>query len=698
MATQIPAPDPGKLNGRWILDEILDHLDGFHADFPEIEFDILSRLLREQLGGKHSVVAIDPETQMRGFLQVFQATPVFQDAFKRLDPTMKKRLHGFIAGRPASDVVGSDEFRIPMSPQARHHLSPLDIFRAGMRRPRRGDKPIIYEDEAQSLAMEVHEDAVFENWGLTVKNTPRYTFVPRKILGLQNLVRYAKENKLRVRCSGYRHSWSSTFSADGEVLVSLLNLDQATVIPDVTSIFPATSKDGNELKIIELATQSPRGTPDKRLVRVGVAVTNEEFRRWAVANNAWALPVDVVLVEVTIGGTTGSICHGAGRRHKTIPDLIRMIEYVDANGEHQSISDPHLLTAAAGCFGLLGVVTHVTFELDAMTYAVMKPLKPDIGLAIPPLTREDVPFALRKTWTDAQLQQAQGDFERRAADDYYSEWFWFTYQQQAWVNTWNTTTDPTGVIDYPPGWEVWLQWIQGWLGQVINDSAFFKAIPGRWQAQLLATTGMVSLPPHLGGKDAEIKTYLTDALHFRRGVQNMRVRDMEFQIPIPMDTSGKPDFSVVQRAWWDVINLVYEDAESPMRLTLELRIVGSSDLVLSPQHGNDYGTVCIEVLSIPDAVSDAEWEPFMQRVADKWMSYEHEGKKLNVRPHWSKEWEKLDLAGMPAKQYLKTVAYKDEIPAFKDILEEIGKVQGWTLDDVKARFSNALWDYLVFQP
>ena len=37
----------------------------------------------------------------------------------------------------------------------------------------------------------------------------------------------------------------------------------------------------------------------------------------------------------------------------------------------------------------------------------------------------------------------------------------------------------------------------------------------------------------------------------------MRVRDMEFQIPIP-DKDGKPDFSVVQRAWWDVISLVYE--------------------------------------------------------------------------------------------------------------------------------------------
>jgi hypothetical protein len=56
----------------------------------------------------------------------------------------------------------------------------------------------------------------------------------------------------------------------------------------------------------------------------------------------------------------------------------------------------------------------------------------------------------------------------------------------------------------------------------------------------------------------------------------MRVRDIEFQIPIPplKDDEAKPDFSLVQRAWWDVIKLVYKDAEvpgnpsSPMRLTL----------------------------------------------------------------------------------------------------------------------------------
>jgi FAD/FMN-containing dehydrogenase len=142
----------------------------------------------------------------------------------------------------------------------------------------------------------VYEDTVFENWGLSVKNTPRYTFVPQKVLGLQNLVRYARQNNMRVRCSGYRHSWASIFSTDGEILVSLLNLSQTTVLPDITSIFPSAAG-SNEFKTIELAKQSARGTPGKRLVRVGSAVTSEEFRRWAVANNAWALPVDAVLVE-----------------------------------------------------------------------------------------------------------------------------------------------------------------------------------------------------------------------------------------------------------------------------------------------------------------------------------------------------------------------------------------------------------------
>jgi hypothetical protein len=98
--------------------------------------------------------------------------------------------------------------------------------------------------------------------------------------------------------------------------------------------------------------------------------------------------------RVTIGGVNGPICHGAGRQHQTVNDSIVAIEYVDANGVHRTVFDPGHLKAAAGCFGLLGIVTHITFSLDKMRYAVLKPVKPDISLAIPPLSRADSKLTL----------------------------------------------------------------------------------------------------------------------------------------------------------------------------------------------------------------------------------------------------------------------------------------------------------------
>ena len=58
--------------------------------------------------------------------------------------------------------------------------------------------------------------------------------------------------------------------------------------------------------------------------------------------------------------------------------------------------------------------------------------------------------------------------------------------------------------------------------------------------------------------------------------------------------------------------------------------------------------------------------------------------------------EKIEMRGMPAKEYLKTVAYKDKIPQFKATLADIGKSQGWELEDIHKRFSNELWDYMIY--
>ena len=227
--------------------------------------------------------------------------------------------------------------------------------------------------------------------------------------------------------------------------------------------------------------------------------------------------------RVTIGGVNGPICHGAGAKHQTIGDYVRRLEYVDANGIHRTISDRKHLEAAAGCFGLLGIVTHITFELDQMSYAVLEPRKVPVAEAIPPLDREQIPPALRTAGYDGitrdDLDRWKNDFAQRAAEDYYSEWFWFTYQKRVWVNTWRAETDDSGATDYPDADDTFFQWVEGWLGGIVSANVFFRALPGAWQAQLLATLGMAVLPPTDGEDNTPtIKTLLPDALHFRRGV------------------------------------------------------------------------------------------------------------------------------------------------------------------------------------
>lgn len=113
--------------------------------------------------------------------------------------------------------------------------------------------PVIYEDDAKAMIMEVYGDTQFNNWGQTVQNTPKYTLVPKKILGLHNLVKYAKEHKLRVRVGGYRHSWSPHFSQNEEILISLLNLKEVTTTPDPLIIGPDYIEPQNEPKVIQMA-------------------------------------------------------------------------------------------------------------------------------------------------------------------------------------------------------------------------------------------------------------------------------------------------------------------------------------------------------------------------------------------------------------------------------------------------------------
>ena len=250
-----------------------------------------------------------------------------------------------------------------------------------------------------------------------------------------------------------------------------------------------------------------------------------------------------------------------------------------------------------------------------------------------------------------------------------------------------------------------------------------------------------------------VTTELINALHFRRGIQNMQVWDMEWEIPIPplpskadrlvgangtngshtvqrrlskrrsfmrstkskaaapatlksaresLQPSGtKRDWSILQKAWWDAI-LLMEQHPNEVRVALEMRVLGSSEITLAPERGNNLGTCSIEILTnLNPPVKD--WNAFCQKVTDKWISYTDRttGRRLRARPHWCKQFGFLtfhDNRGkkMTATEWLRKIVYKNEFPEFLGILKKIGEQQGFTNDDLRARFANRFLESLFW--
>jgi hypothetical protein len=523
----------------------------------------------------------------------------------------------------------------------------------------------------------------------------------------------------------------------------MLDIEKATKIPNSTALSWWFKDPITELSSISFVGTTPtRGSSG--LVRVGCATTNEQFRLWCLEQNLVTLPLNVIMVEITLGGSNAPICHGAGRKHPTLSDLVRRIEYVDCNGELRSIDskDKEFILAASGCFGLIGVVTHITLELEPISYAVMKPVKKSLIDAIPPPKDyyDRLPPALAnilRSRTEEQMAEAQADFEKRAANDYYAEWFWFPFNDNVWVNTWNTVPvdspdiDPSSVVpDWPSRPEVFLQFLEAVAMegiQNIGSALDTSSVLPRLQTTIISASAMKALP-----SETTIVTPVPNALHFRRAIQNTRVRDVELEIPLRAKdgTTDVPDFDVVQRTWWDAILSVYDPRNietCPQRMPLEMRIMGGSDVTMAPQRGNTLGTCAIEVLTLVECADI--WPAYAQEVVDKWIlaaggvqgvslpnlsnnntdgkittAYAQSSPNVHIRPHWAKEWAFLSVpldgtknsGRISFRDYIKQHAYRDAIPQFKAALDDIGHAHGWSRAEIKTRFSNELFDDLYF--
>ncbi len=514
-------------------------------------------------------------------------------------------------------------------------------------------------------------------------------FYPETISQVQNIVQFCIDNQLRIRVSGYRHSFGPVFAESGHVLISMLPEHTASTLPHKELPNPSPEELPNDslLKVRVQDNSLDRYDPHF-LVTVGPSVTNYHLvnlcKRYGMI-----LPFNVVMTEISLGGSNAGICHGAGAQWKTLSDLVTSITWVNNQAKCQTVNatEPDLLRAAAGALGLLGPVVEITLKLLPLRYAVLKPRKVRSPQAVPP----PVDFTVPRRWPQPPKNKIETDneiFEKLVRDSWYCEFFWFPFQKDSWVNCWEANGTAQDAKEYPP--RIIRDMQRSFIYITNTFQKWIKNFLPKFQAESFGRLAMFALP-----SGVEVTAPIHDALHFQHGIQNMPVWNFELEIPLPpkADKPNEPNLEIARRAWWECIKAVEEDPDIPMRITLEMRIMGGSDIYLAPQKGNKW-TCSIEVLTknTPQKV----WYKFIQKLLDKWSSIPGVER---VHPHWSKEWDitpPLTINGKNIRTYL-LEKYGEEINQFKGAMQRLAQKVGIQASDNRI-FSNPTWDKIFYPP
>ena len=99
---------------------------------------------------------------------------------------------------------------------------------------------------------------------------------------------------------------------DGNVLISTLTQENAAVLPNFTSLpsslFQPKRTELNRISEVAAAfVNGPTLKNGKKYVRVGTSTTNEQFRRWCINEGNVTLPMNIIEVEITMGGSNATI-------------------------------------------------------------------------------------------------------------------------------------------------------------------------------------------------------------------------------------------------------------------------------------------------------------------------------------------------------------------------------------------------------
>lgn len=257
------------------------------------------------------------------------------------------------------------------------------------------------------------ERTAWHNWAGNITATPARTVTPASVGELQETVRRAAEDGLRVKAVGTGHSFTAAAATDGvlvrpQALAGIRSIDRAAGTVTVAA--------GTVLKDLNQA-----------LAAAGLSLTNMGD-----------------IMEQTVSGATSTGTHGTGRDSASIAAQIRGLELVTADGRLLTCSEkenPEVFAAARLGIGALGIVTAITFAVEPIFF----------------LTAREEPMG---------FDRVTAEFEEHFAENEHFEFYWFPHTGNCNTKRNNRSQGPAA----PPGP------VSAWIEDELLSNGLFQAV------------------------------------------------------------------------------------------------------------------------------------------------------------------------------------------------------------------------------
>lgn len=236
---------------------------------------------------------------------------------------------------------------------------------------------------------------------------------PASVGELQEAVRRAAGDGLRVKAVGTGHSFTAAAATDG-VLIRPQALRGITAVDRAAGTVTVAA--GTVLKDLNAA-----------LAREGLSLTNMGD-----------------IMEQTVAGAISTGTHGTGRDSASIAAQIRALELVTADGRLLTCSEkenPEVFAAARLGIGALGIVTSVTFAVEPLFF----------------LTAREEPMG---------FDRVTAEFDEHVAENEHFEFYWFPHTGNCNTKRNNRSQGPAA----PPGA------VSAWVEDELLSNGLFQAV------------------------------------------------------------------------------------------------------------------------------------------------------------------------------------------------------------------------------